>query len=175
MKRHRLLLAGVIGLLAFGSLQAAEPEHKPYVGSEAFERMKNLVGSWESTVDKGQGPVKMIASYRITAGGSAIVETVFEGAPQEMVTVYYDNPDRQLNMTHYCMLNNRPRMALQSMKGNELAFDLSKTADIDAAKDNHMHSLTITMDGKDRMVQRWTRFQGGQKKEVAEIAYSRIK
>ena len=175
MKTHRLLLAGVIGLLAIGSLPAAEQGYKPYVGSEAFERMKNLAGSWESSMDKGQGPVKMIASYRITAGGSAIVETVFEGTPQEMVTVYYDNPNRQLNMTHYCMLSNHPQMALQGMKGNELAFDLTKTADIDAAKDNHMHSLTITIDGKDRMVQHWTRFEGGQKKEVAEIAYSRIK
>jgi hypothetical protein len=175
MKTYRLIFAGVIGLLAIGSLQAAEPERKPYVGSEALERMKHLAGSWESTVDKGHGPMKMIASYRITAGGSAIVETVFEGTPEEMVTVYYDSPDRRLNLTHYCMLNNQPRMALQGMKGNELSFDLSQSADINAAIDNHMHSLTITLDGKDRMVQRWTRFQGGKEKEVVEIAYSRIK
>ena len=175
MKRYRLFLAGVIGLLTFGSLQAAEPEHKPYVGSEAFERMKLLVGSWETTMDHGKGPMKMKASYRLTAGGSAIVEAVFEGSPMEMVTVYYDNSGRQLNMAHYCMLNNRPQMALQGAKANELTFDLAKTADIDAAKDDHMHSLTMTFDGNDKMVQYWTRFQGGQKKEVAEIAYNRIK
>ena len=174
MKTHRLILAGVICLLAFGSLQVAAQEQKPYVGSEAFERMKQLVGAWESTMDKGQGPVKMTASYKLTAGGSAIVETVFEGAPHEMVTVYYDNPKRKLNMTHYCMLHNQPKMMLQSMKANELTFDLSKAADINAAKDDHMHSLTITFDEKDKMVQHWTRFEGGKKKEVVEIAYKRV-
>ena len=175
MKTHRLILTSVICILAFGSLQVAAQEQKPYVGSEAFERMKQLMGSWESTMDKGQGPVKSTTSYKLTAGGSAIVETVFEGAPHEMVTVYYDNPNRKLNMTHYCMLRNQPKMMLRSMKMNELTFDLSKATDIDVAKEDHMHSLTINFDGKDKMVQHWTRFDGGKKKEVVEIAYNRIK
>ena len=57
---------------------------------------------------------------------------------------------------------------------NELTFDLSKASDIDAAKDDHMHSLAITFDGKDKMVQHWMRFEGGKKKEVVEIAYTRV-
>jgi hypothetical protein len=175
MKTRRLILTSVICLLAFGPLQAAEQEHKPYVGSEGFERMKQLVGSWEGTMDKGQGPAKITANYKLTAGGSAIVETIFEGAPHEMVTVYYDNPNRKLNMTHYCMLGNQPKMALQSMKMNELAFDLAKNTEIDTAKEDHMHSLTINFDGKDKIVQRWTRFDGGKKKEVVEFAFNRIK
>ena len=174
MKTYKLILAGIICFLVFGSLQAAEPEQKPYVGSEAFERMKQLVGSWESTMDMGQGPVKVKATYKLTAGGSAIVETIFEGAPTEMVTVYYDNPKRKLNVTHYCMLQNQPKMTLKSMKANELTFDLSKAADINVAKDDHMHALTITFDGKDKMVQHWTKFEGGKKKRVVEIAYNRI-
>ena len=175
MKTRRLILTSVICFLVFGSLQVTAQEQKPYVSSEAFERMKQFVGSWEGTIDKGQGPVKITASYKLTAGGSAIVETIFEGAPSEMVTVYYDNANRKLNMTHYCMLHNRPKMMLQSMKMNELTFDLSKNADIDVAKEDHMHSLTINFDGKDKIVQHWTRFDGGKKKEVVEIAFNRIK
>jgi hypothetical protein len=174
MKTYGVILAGVICLLGFSPLQADEPSQKPYVGSEAFEQMKQLAGSWESTMDKGQGPVTMKASYKLTAGGSAIIETVFEGAPHEMVTVYYDNTKRELNMTHYCMLHNQPKMALQGTKPNELTFDLSKSGDINAAKDDHMHALTITFEGKDKMVQHWTRFQGGKKKEVVDIAYKRV-
>jgi hypothetical protein len=174
MKTYKLILAGIICLLVFGSVQAAEQEQKPYVGSEAFERMKQLVGSWESTMDMGQGPVQMKALYKLTAGGSAIVETIFEGAPTEMVTIYYDNPKHKLNVTHYCMLQNQPKMTLKSMKANELTFDLSKAADINVAKDDHMHALTITFDGKDKMVQHWTKFEGGKKKRVVEIAYNRI-
>jgi hypothetical protein len=170
-----MILGSVICLFAFGSLQAAEPEQKPYVGSEGFERMKQLVGSWEGTMDQGQGPVKITASYKLTAGGSAIVETIFEGEPHEMVTVYYDNPKHKMSMTHYCMLGNHPKMALQSMKANELTFDLSKNADIDAAKEDHMHSLTINFDGKDKIIQHWTRFDAGKKKGVVELAFNRTK
>lgn len=85
MKPYRMIFAGVIGFLGFmgfwvlGSIQAAEPDQKPYVGSKAFEQMKHLAGSWETTMDHGQGPMKMKASYKLTAGGSAIVETIFEG------------------------------------------------------------------------------------------------
>jgi len=121
MKIHKLILAGFIGLLAFGSFQTAAEEQKPYVGSEAFERMKQLVGSWESSMDADH-PVKMAASYKLTAGGSAVVETIFEGTPNEMVTVYYDNPKRKLNMTHYCMLHNQPKMALKSMKPKRIGI-----------------------------------------------------
>jgi hypothetical protein len=174
MKTRRLILAGVFCLLAFGALRAAAQEEKPYVGSEAFERMKQLVGSWEITMDMGKGPMKMKASYKLTAGGSAIVETIFEGTPHEMVTVYYDNPKHKLNMTHYCMLRNQPKMALKSAKPNELMFDLSKSSDIKVAKEGHMHSLTMTFNGNDKMVQHWTRFESGKKKEVVEIAFQRV-
>ena len=174
MKTHRLILAGVICLLAFGSLQGAAQEQKPYVGSEPFERMKLLVGSWETTMDHGQGPMKMKASYKLTAGGSAIVETIFEGSPMEMVTVYYDNPKHKLNMTHYCMLHTQPKMALKSAKPNELTFDLSKASDINPAKEDHMHALAISFDGKDKIVQHWTRSAPGKKAEVMYFTFTRV-
>ncbi|MBI3811708.1 MAG: hypothetical protein HY283_05835 [Nitrospirae bacterium] len=180
MKPFRIIFVDVIGLLVLtgflvlGSIQAAEPDQKPYVGSEAFERMKLLAGSWETTMDHGQGPMKMKASYKLTAGGSAIVETIFEGSPMEMVTVYYDNPKHKLNMTHYCMLHNQPRMAVKSAKANELTFDFVKGSDINPAKEDHMHALAVTFDGKDKIVQHWTRTQPGKKPEVMEIAFTRV-
>ncbi len=103
------------------------------------------------------------------------METVFEGAPHEMVTIYHDQSDRTLSMTHYCMLNNQPKMRLTTMEGNELRFDLSEDADIVVAKEMHMHALTIKVAGKDTMIQEWTNFEGGKQKEVVEIAYNRIK
>ena len=64
MNTHKRILAIIIGLMAFGVFQvtAEEQEHKPYVGSEPFERMKQLVGSWEGTMDMGKGPVKVTTS-----------------------------------------------------------------------------------------------------------------
>jgi len=175
MKTHRLILAGIIGLLAFGSLQVIAQEQKPYVGSEAFERLKQLVGSWEGMMDMGKGTEKITASYKLTSGGSAILETVFEGAPHEMVTVYHDNPNRKLTMTHYCMLGNQPKMVLKGMENNQLMFDLSKDADIDVANETHMHAATIKFEGKDKMTQHWTEFKNGKETKGVEIAYTRIK
>ena len=125
-------------------------------------------------MDTGEGPQKITASYRITSGGSAIVETVFEGAPHEMVTVYHDNPDRQVTLTHYCMLHNQPKMVLKRQQKQALSFDLAKDADIDVDKEWHMHSLTIKMDGNDRMSQHWTEYKDGKPGKSVEIAYKRV-
>ena len=175
MKTYRLILAGMVGLLVFGSAQVAAQEHQPYVGSQAFERMKQLVGSWEGTMDMGKGPEKITAGYKLTSGGSAIVETVFEGAPTEMVTVYHDDHDRKLTMTHYCMLGNQPKMVLKGMTDDELIFDLSEDAGLDVSTETHMHAVTITFDGKGNMTQRWTEFKDGKGGKGVVIAYTRVK
>lgn len=78
-------------------------------------------------MDESQGPQKIMPSFKVTSGGSAIVETVFEGTPHEMVTVYHDNSDRQVTLTHYCMLPNQPKMILKHHSKNSLPFDLSIT------------------------------------------------
>jgi hypothetical protein len=168
------MLATLVSLLAFSAIHVTAEEQKPYVGSEAFERAKQLVGSWEGTMDMGKGPEKITASYRLTSGGSALVETVFEGADHEMVTVYHDNANRQLQLTHYCMLGNQPKMVLKGTKNNELTFDLSEDADIDVAHETHMHAVRITFNGADTMTQRWTEYKGGKASNGVEIVYRRV-
>lgn len=177
MKTPKFIFALVIGLLAFGSIQvlAQEQEQQPYVGSEAFERMKQLAGSWEGMMDMGKGPMKVTTNYKVTSNGSAVIETVFEGGPMEMVTVYHDDSKHQMNLTHYCSLANQPKMNLTAMDGNTLTFDLSKDADLDATHDTHMHAAAITFTGKDQITQQWTKYEAGKKNQVVEVAYSRIK
>ena len=177
MNTHKLNLAVIIGFMVFFPFLgfAQEQESKPYVGSEAFERMKQLVGSWEGTMDMGKGPEKVTTTYKLTSNGSAIVETVFEGGPHEMVTVFHDNSNRQMQLTHYCMLGNQPKMSLISMEENELMFDLSKDADLDAARDEHMHAAKIIINDRDKITQEWTKFRGGKEKQVVKVAYTRIK
>ncbi|GJL78660.1 MAG: hypothetical protein NPINA01_16490 [Nitrospinaceae bacterium] len=171
------VFAGVVALFVFAAPQAMAEEghqHKPYVGSQAFEQMKGLVGSWEGTMDAGKGPEKVALSYKLTAFDSALVETVFEGTPHEMVSVYHDDSKRKLTMTHYCSEHNQPKLTLTSMKGNQLNLDLSKDSDIDVAKEAHIHAASIQFDGKDKVVQRWTSFEGGKERQVVEIAYKRV-
>lgn len=175
MKTRYFFLTVVACLLAFSAMQVGAQEHKPYTGSEAFESMKQLVGVWESTADMGKGPMAITASYRLTAADSALVETVFEGGPHEMVSIYHDDANRVLTMTHYCAEHNQPKLTLTNMEEGKLTLDLSKDSSIDVARETHIHSATIQFRGDDKMTQQWTSFEGGKKKQVVEIAYKRVK
>ncbi len=175
MKTQNLIFSIVVFLLAYGSVQAVAQEHKPYTGSQAFERVKTLVGSWKGTMDAVKGPETITASYKLTSAESAIVETVFEGTPHEMMSVYHDDSNRLLTMTHYCAEHNQPKLTLTGMADNKLTLDLSKDSDIDVARETHIHSATILFDGNDKMIQQWVSFENGKEKQVVEIAYQRVR
>ena len=113
MRKLALLLVATICFSLGGpfAAHAGEPQSAPYTGSAEFERMKQLVGAWEGTSDMGKKGEKVRVEYRLTAGGSALIETLFPGSAEEMVSVYHDRQGK-LAMTHYCMLRNQPRMTL---------------------------------------------------------------
>jgi len=176
MRIPKYLLAGCIALLVSGPLSVTgeEDTHTPYAGSKAFQQMKQLAGEWSGTVDMGRGTQNVKASYRVSSAGSILVETIFEGTLNEMVTIYHDDKNQQLSLTHYCGINNRPTMVLIGDKGNTLEFDLAQDAPIDTAREPHMHALTVTFSGKNEMQQRWTQFAQGEMKKVVVITYKRV-
>ena len=153
----------------------ADQGNKPYVGSKAFERMKQLAGNWEATMDMGKGPQTVKASYKLTSAGSALIETVFEGAPHEMVSVYHDNKNGKLTMTHYWAEHNQPKLVLAGMNNNTLTMDLASDSDVDVAKEMHIHSIAIQFEGADKMTQLWTSFAGGKKAMVVTMVFNRVK
>jgi len=175
MKRIAYILLVLACLLLVGSFvaYAGEGRGSPYSGSKEYERMKQLVGVWEGTSNMGKEGQKIRVEYRLTAGGSAIVETLFPGTPEEMISVYYDNKGR-LSMTHYCMLQNRPSMKLQKAGGDTLDFVFAKGSGIDPKKDAHMHALTISFADKDHIVENWTYFEDGKEKGVTRLNLSRV-
>ncbi len=135
-------------LSAAAWLNAGEP-NKPKTGSPEFERMKTLVGTWQGKTDMGQGPVDITIHYRLIAAGSVLEERVFADTPNEMVTMYYDK-EGKLALTHYCMLGNRPAMALKASDHKSLTFDFDGTCcTIDAKKESHMHAMTVRFDDAD--------------------------
>jgi hypothetical protein len=133
----------VCGLLLAATLaaQAEFPGATKPVTKE-FEKMKSLVGTWQGKCDMGQGPVDMTVNFRLIAGGTVLEEKVFEGTPNEMVTMYYEK-DGKLALTHYCVLGNRPAMQLKSSTDKTLVFDFDESCGIDPKKQSHMHALTI--------------------------------
>ena len=169
------LVAGVY-LLFVGLVMAyaGEHSHLPYSGSKEFERMKELAGAWEGTsnnMPKEGGKVRV--EYRLSSGGSSVVETLFPGTAHEMVSVYYDNKG-QLTMTHYCALRNQPRMKLQDADAQNLHFVFVDGSNIDPMKDAYMHSLTISFVDKDHIIQKWTLFADGKEKETSVFKLSRV-
>ena len=176
MNSRIILFSVTVFCLAWTALSAsAQEEHKPYVGSEAFERMKQLQGDWEGTLDMGKGPEPLKAHYKVTSGGSVVVETVFVGTPHEMVSVYHDNPDKQLVMTHYCMEANQPKMNLKRMDAQAIVMELSKDADIDVDHEKHMHAATLLFEGGDRLTQKFTGYADGKKEQEVTIQLTRAR
>ncbi|MBS0204440.1 MAG: hypothetical protein JSS49_16170 [Planctomycetes bacterium] len=109
-----------------------------------LEKMKTLVGTWVSADKDGKPTDEVVSVIKLTAGGSAIHETLFPGQPHEMVSIYTaDGPD--LLMTHYCMLGNQPRMKASTKSlGNTLKFEFAGGTNLDPKKDKHMHAATVT-------------------------------
>ena len=174
MKRiNKLIIAAAF--LAFSGMPlagAAENEAKSYTGSTQFEQMKTLVGTWQGTSSRNKDD-KVTVKYHLTSGGSAIVETLFPGAPYEMITVYHDQKGR-LAMSHYCSLKNQPRMKLKGADNGELNFGYTGGANIDPKKDAHMHGLKLAFVNKDKIIQKWTVYENGRTAEINTLTLSRV-
>src|SRR4051794_21783575 len=139
----RRFLAGGLMLLALTT--AAPAEDKPAAKAHAgLEKMKKLAGTWVEADKDGKPTDKVVSVIKVTAGGSAVTETLFPGQPMEMVSIYHlDGSD--LLMTHYCALGNQPRMkADPKSPANQIRFKFAGGTNLDPAKDMHMHEGTLT-------------------------------
>jgi hypothetical protein len=140
------LCAGLV-LAATAWLHAGEanPFGQAKPGSAEFERLKTLVGTWTGKVDMGQGPVDMNIEFRLVAGGTVLEERSAPGTPMEMVTMFYDKGGK-LSATHYCILGNRPEMALKASDAKSITLDFDSCCGIDTKKESHMHGMTLSFD-----------------------------
>lgn len=138
-----MLLAG----LSFVAVGEDKHDHKPSdQGKNAgLEKMKSLVGTWVAADKDGKPTDEVVSVIKVTAGGSAVHETIFPGQPHEMVSIYTAE-GADLAMTHYCMLGNQPKMKA-STKGltNKLKFEFVGGGNLDPKKDKHMHGAVLTI------------------------------
>jgi hypothetical protein len=177
MRRVMSLLGAALCLFLAGPvvLHAGEHQSVPYTGSPEFERVKQLVGTWEGTADMVKAGEKVRVEYRLSAGGSALMETLFPGSGEEMVSVYYDQ-NGKLAMTHYCMLRNQPRMALT--KADSQSFELvfaAKGNDLNPAIEKHMHAVSFVFTDNDHIVQKWTLFDKGKDAGGVTLKLTRVR
>jgi hypothetical protein len=177
MRRVVSLLYTAVCLCLAGPLvtYAGEYQSTPYKGSPEFEHVKQLVGTWEGTSSMGKAGEKTRVEYRLTSGGSALVETLSPGNDEEMVSVYYDQKGK-LAMTHYCTLRNRPHMTLAKSDAQSLELVFARKGnDINPAKEMHMHAVSFSFTDNDHIVQRWTMFDKGKKTEEVAFKLTRVR
>ena len=144
-------------------------------GAEAFEKLKSLVGHWETDKTNMQ---KATLDLELTSGGTAVLEKfrmVDNGKPVEMITLYYvDGGD--LKLTHYCMAGNQPTMhGTYAPDTKTLTFEFEGATNLKSANDGHMHHAVYTFLDNDHFKTTWT-FQKNQKDNFSEdVTYVRGK
>lgn len=116
-----------------------------------LEKMKKLAGTWVAADKDGKPTDQVVSIIKVTAGGSAVHETIFPGQPHEMVSLYtVDGPD--LLLTHYCVMGNQPRMKADAKSPtNQLVFKFIGGGNLDPKKDKHMHEGTLTITDNDHI------------------------
>ncbi len=146
------------------------PKHE---GSDALKQIKGLVGTWTGKADHGHGPQKVTLVYRVTAGGSAVIETFNPGSPMEMVTVYHDRGGK-LELTHYCMLGNQPHMQLAGASDDAVAFKLAENSGVEKGS-TYMSGLKIEFVSENKIKQTWSITTNGKTHQGPAVEMTREK
>jgi hypothetical protein len=156
------IMAPVLAAAMAFAVAAQADDKKPSAAGDRFEQFKQLAGEWVGTAT-GHGPDQkdVHVQFKVTAAGSAVVETEFPGTEHEMVTVITQDGD-DLALTHYCMLGNQPRMkADPNSPPNQLRFKFAGGTNLNPAKDKHMHEGTITFVDDDHVEWSGVAWDGG--------------
>jgi hypothetical protein len=139
----------------------AGDDKKPEPKNAALEKFKQLAGEWtgKGTHDGKEHDIHVV--YKVTSGGSAVMETVDPGGEHEMVTLIHADGDA-LVLTHYCMLGNQPQMKATAKDGDtKIAFEFVKATNLKSDKDMYMHNATYTFVDKDTLKTEWTLYKDG--------------
>ncbi|MEE2776655.1 MAG: hypothetical protein VYE73_07820 [Acidobacteriota bacterium] len=132
-------IVSILGLtvLLCGSAVAEDPTAVVYDAESALAALKNLEGEWMGS-SQGGGSASSVR-YEVIAAGGTVVKTYAPGAPNEMLTVYHMDGD-DLVLTHYCALDNQPRMRfVASDRPGEIRFEFDGGTNFDPNVDAHAH------------------------------------
>ena len=130
----------------------------------SFDQLKSLAGSWEGKNSIGN-PVQV--SYRMTAGGSALMSEIVGHGETMISMINFDGPNRLL-LTHYCTVGNQPRMqASASPDGKTITFNFLDATNLDNPQSGHMDRVVIALLGPDHHTEEWNFIDHG--KEIKEF------
>jgi hypothetical protein len=162
-------------LLVFG-LSAGGDEKKEPAKQTGLERFKQLAGEWVGKEgEEGKKGAEFVVKYKVSSGGSAVVETIMPDSEREMITVIHKDGDK-LALTHYCSLGNQPRMEADAKgDGNKVEFKFVSASNMKSEKAMHMHDVTFTFVDKDTLKTEWVLYDEGKKTTTAVFDLKRKK
>jgi len=165
-KLFAALAIAAVATASFTFVRAEEPAKKadqmprcpidPKAGA-ALERIKALTGTWTAAGEAGAPEMKVV--FHPTAGGSAVMETMFPGSDHEMVNLFTANGST-IFMTHYCVENEQPHMKLTSGDEATMKFEFVDGGNIKSRNDPHMDGVAITVAG-DKLTEEWSFYSEG--------------
>jgi hypothetical protein len=117
---------------------------------KSFEMLKGMEGNWVGKNNQGQ-PLEI--SFRMTAGGSALMSEIHGHGPENMITMFHMDGDR-LIMTHYCGAGNQPRMNVVSADAKSVSFEFFDGTNIGPGA-GHMQHVTFTQPDADHHTEEW--------------------
>ncbi len=121
----------------------AAPDAVVYDAESALEFFKSLAGDWDGSSAENQHGSYPAVSFRVMAAGSAVVETVWQGQPNEMESIFHMDGDNLL-LTHYCALENAPVLRFEPTDEPGLVkFVFHGGTNFDPAVDAHFHEGTF--------------------------------
>jgi len=164
--------AGTLLAAGTGEEQAKAAAAKPAVPSR-LDVIKKLAGDWVEVGPDGTPTGKVVSTYRVTAGGSAVEETLFRDTDHEMVTLYAMNGD-DLVLTHYCVAGNQPRMKAEKQTDpHKVVFRCAGGTNMKSENDEHMHQATLVWKDDDHIHSEWLEFKDGKNIMTASFDLAR--
>jgi hypothetical protein len=159
MKMKALRMAVCILMMLSTAAVFAESD-----AQKSFDQLKSLTGSWEGKNSKGE-PVQV--SYRVTAGGSALMSEII-GHGEDMISMIHFDGANRLLLTHYCGAGNQPRMqASASPDGKIITFNFLDATNLDSPQSGHMDHVAIAVLDPNHHTEEWTFTDHG--KEMKEV------
>lgn len=169
----RTLLLTTALLAAAATAIAFAPNPTADAKGPTLADIKRLAGEWVQVGDDGALSNRVVTSYRVTAGGSAVLEILFPGTDHEMLTVYHQDGD-DLVLTHYCVMGNQPRMrAKKDAPEGTLVFECFDVMNTKSHDDKHMHKGVVRIEGEDRLQSTWYSVERGETVYKAEFKLAR--
>lgn len=157
MKALRIAVCMVMLLSAAAVLAQSDAQ-------KSFSQLKSLTGSWEGKNSQGEA---VQVSYRMTAGGSALMSEI-KGHGEDMISMIHFEGANRLLLTHYCAAGNQPRMqASASPDGKTITFNFVDATNLDSPQAGHMDHVMIAMLDANHHTEEWNFTDHG--KEIKEV------